>query len=439
MTLTSAAVLALAPDASSASAAKGLIKPAKWPTLGHTDRAAWGECQGSGSKPYRTQVDISSPNPTFKCSCPSRKFPCKHGLALLLLRAEQPSLFGGQEPDWVIEWLDGRSQRAEKKEAKAAEPFDPLAAVKREQARWKKIDNGAAELGKFLCDQVGQGLATLSSEHLSGWRAMGTRMVDAQAPALGDRLNDLADLVGNAPDWPKQVLHGLGRLHLSVEAVQRREKLPELSQCDLRISLGWPIPTDQVVKVGERIEDLWHVVGLIEEDRDRNMIERRVWLQGKTSGRHALIQDFQVGGRGFETSWITGTAMHATLIFYPGTMPVRAILHGEATEAVLPPLTTLAVEENLEIAARRFGANPWTVAVPWSFTGAMPILKENKWWLQFEDGASFPMALGTNTGLALMACSGQEPIDIFGEWNGSIFAPLTAWNEEGATALGARA
>jgi SWIM zinc finger len=42
----------------------------------------WGLCAGSGKRPYQTVVDLTGP--AYKCSCPSRKFPCKHALALLL-------------------------------------------------------------------------------------------------------------------------------------------------------------------------------------------------------------------------------------------------------------------------------------------------------------------------------------------------------------------
>ena len=115
MALTLEAVAALAPDDASAKAAKGLTSAAKWPTLGANDQAVWGECQGSGSKPYQTQVDLSGP--AFKCSCPSRKFPCKHGLALLMLQAQSPTLFTATEvPAWVAEWVASRSEKAQKKE-----------------------------------------------------------------------------------------------------------------------------------------------------------------------------------------------------------------------------------------------------------------------------------------------------------------------------------
>ncbi|MBE5962915.1 MAG: SWIM zinc finger family protein, partial [Lachnospiraceae bacterium] len=42
-----------------------------------------GECMGSGKKPYITSVDFFVPEaPVFRCTCPSRQFPCKHGLAI---------------------------------------------------------------------------------------------------------------------------------------------------------------------------------------------------------------------------------------------------------------------------------------------------------------------------------------------------------------------
>ena len=89
MQFSAESVLALAPDAASAKAANGLTKPGQWPLLGANEAALWGECQGSST--YQTQVDLAGPS--FRCSCPSRKFPCKHGLALLLCSAQRP-------PNW---------------------------------------------------------------------------------------------------------------------------------------------------------------------------------------------------------------------------------------------------------------------------------------------------------------------------------------------------
>ncbi len=73
----------LAPDQASLSAALKLMKPAQWPILSWGDEGAlvWGECQGSGAAPYR--VVVVPADLGYKCTCPSRKFPCKHVVAFV--------------------------------------------------------------------------------------------------------------------------------------------------------------------------------------------------------------------------------------------------------------------------------------------------------------------------------------------------------------------
>jgi uncharacterized Zn finger protein len=120
MQLTEQQVLALAPDSSSAANGKKLMSASKWVSSGKNAQALWGECQGSGSKPYQTQIDLS--DFASKCSCPSRKFPCKHALGLLLFAAaDAQKIAEAAPPDWVSAWLDKRTATAIKKEEKAAE------------------------------------------------------------------------------------------------------------------------------------------------------------------------------------------------------------------------------------------------------------------------------------------------------------------------------
>src|SRR5689334_2162700 len=94
-------VRALAPDSSSFSAARPLA--GRWRETGSYDSALWGFCQGSGAKPYQTVVDVSGP--AYKCSCPSRKFPCKHALSLLLLWSSGQVPTAGAIPAFVGEWV----------------------------------------------------------------------------------------------------------------------------------------------------------------------------------------------------------------------------------------------------------------------------------------------------------------------------------------------
>ncbi|WP_290054444.1 SWIM zinc finger family protein, partial [Nocardia nova] len=107
-------VLALAPDAASVSAARKLT--AAWLGTGVHGSALWGQCKGSGAKPYQTIVDLSGP--AYRCSCPSRKFPCKHALSLLLLWSQGTVAASDAPADFAAEWLADRAARA----AKPAEP-----------------------------------------------------------------------------------------------------------------------------------------------------------------------------------------------------------------------------------------------------------------------------------------------------------------------------
>src|SRR6185312_11440125 len=102
----------MAPDAGAAKAGRDLATGRKWRSIARRgDVAVWGECQGSGASPYQTQVDLHGP--AFRCSCPSRKFPCKHGLGLLLLLSADPAAFtDAQPPEWVAAWLASRAERA---------------------------------------------------------------------------------------------------------------------------------------------------------------------------------------------------------------------------------------------------------------------------------------------------------------------------------------
>ena len=110
--LTVEQVLALAPDASAAAAGRKLSAPSPWKGLAGSSRAIWGECQGSAL--YQVRVDLA--DYVAKCSCPSRKFPCKHAIGLLLLARER-AFPQSDEPDWVASWLAARASAATRKQS----------------------------------------------------------------------------------------------------------------------------------------------------------------------------------------------------------------------------------------------------------------------------------------------------------------------------------
>lgn len=435
MTLTTEAVLALAPDGASAKSARELVVPSKWPLLGANESAAWGECQGSGAKPYQTQVDLSGP--AFRCSCPSRKFPCKHGLALLLLRAQNAAAFTStQAPAWVGEWLSSRAEKAQKKEdkqaARDAAPADPQAAEKRDAQRWQRIEGAAQELQRWLVDQIARGLGALGDEGLQTWHTMSRRMVDAQAPGLGQRVREAADAVRREPDWPERTLERLGLLQLACDAFARRAQLPADVQADLRVVAGWPLDRAEVLAQGERVADRWCVLGSVTEERDDKLTERRVWLHGERSGRRAWLLDHAFGGRGFEHAWLVGTAVDATMVFFPGASALRALpadAPGAPGSARWPDGSR---EDEWLAVARRVAACPWVNLHPLVLRDVVPLRTGERNELVGQ-GRALPLAIGDADAWTLLAAAGGRPLHLMGEWNGHRLTPLAAWSGDAGT------
>lgn len=421
----------LSPDDASFKAAKGLVIPAKWPLLAVNDSALWGECQGSGSKPYQVQVDKSGP--AFKCSCPSRKFPCKHGLALLLLRNQHADKFTQTEsPSWVNDWVNSRHEKTETKAAKKAEaestPADPAAKAKREQNRQQRMLAGLDELELWLKDQIRQGLAQLNSQKQFG-EQLAARMVDAQLSGIAYRIRQWPAIIMRNNLWPENVLAEFGQLQLLIDGVRRLHELPESTQADLYSILGVATDKETLLNQGEKISDAWLVLGQHVFEQDRLWV-RRVWLRARISGRFALLLDFSHGTRNFEQVFLTGSWINADLIFYPGNSSLRAMLVDKPTQTESAIPAEPAVSENLDALARQFAANPWQTPQPFMLTNVLPHYENNKWTFIAHDGETFSGNLNEESAWQLLAESGGKPLNIFGEWEANQIKPLSAWRNE---------
>jgi hypothetical protein len=334
MEWTTEQVLALAPDASAAKSGKDLSIPRKWKTLGANSACAWGSIQGSGETPYQTSIDFSGP--AFKCSCPSRKFPCKHSLALLLIVAQQPSALSEKEPaPWTVEWLAKRSEKEEKKatkQAKASEPRDSEAEAKaavsvekRAAARDAKVSAGLIELKVWLSDLVRTGFASLPGKPSSFWTVPAARLFDAQVPGLARRVGSLDGITASGDHWPSRLLRSCAILHLASEAwVRVPELLPEV-QADLRATLGFTANQDDVLCVSG-IEDQWLVLGNRVETDERLRVQR-TWLFGIDSKRLALCLSFSAGpNQPLDVTLPPGALIDAELVYFPSAWPMRALV-----------------------------------------------------------------------------------------------------------------
>jgi hypothetical protein len=437
MSWTTEQILALAPDAASAKSGQGLATDRKWQNFARSappnHQVIWGECQGSGSKPYRTQIDLTEP--AFRCSCPSRKFPCKHGLGLFLLLAQSPDGFAeAAAPDWVMEWLDGRQQRQAKKQEKAAEVAasiaDPTAQAKRHEKRAQKVAAGVGELRQWLEDLVRRGLATAPEMAYGQWDQVAARMVDAQASGLARRVQLMAGTAHSGAGWPDRLLGQLGELNLLLESYQRIETLPPPLQADVRLQIGWTMTQEEVLLNAEQVvSDRWLILGQRDEQEDRLRI-RRIWLRGETSQRVALILLFAHGQQPFEVTLLPGIVVPAELAFFPSAYPQRAIVKSRAadpTPMTLPPESCATVEQVFGIYSQALSQSPWIERLVVSLDAMTVMASHEQWYLRDREHHGLPIAASYSAIFELVALAGGYPIGITGEWDGRAFYPLSAW------------
>lgn len=431
---TTDAVLALAPDASSAKSAQGLANARQWLTLGRDDISIWGEIKGSGATPYQARIDLREP--AFKCSCPSRKFPCKHGLALFLVRVREEGAFTAQAaPQWVTEWIAGRTERTDRKESArtdASEP-DPVAKARRTEQRDKRIDGGVDQLHLWMGDLVRMGLASARTQPSDFWRVIASRLVDAQAPGLGRLVRRLEEDVQSGPGWEDRAMVGIARLELLRSAMKRASDLPPELAADVRAAVGIATGQEQLSAVPD-VADCWLVLGWTNAQEDRLTV-RRTWLHGMETQRSALLLDFAIGSQAMAAPMTVGKAFDATLAFHPFGLELRAAIRHRGntatTDIAMPGLATLV--EALSNYADALARCPWLDRYPLRLGRVRAYVDhsasdEPSAFLLDADDSRIRLPRSCLHGWHLMAISGGREIGVFGEWDGETLNPLSAYD-----------
>ena len=410
-TYTAAQIAQLAPDAASNKAAAALGAN-KWPLLEKQGDALWGHCQGSGKNPYQTAVDLSA-EPAFKCSCPSRKFPCKHGLALLLRYAESPERFQeAAPPDWVTAWLEKRQQTRAAKAERADKPEkapDPAAQEKRRQARHAKAADGLADLQRWLEDQLRNGLAQ-RGEHYQQLHHLARRMNDAQLPGIAARLQHAASLPATAHET---LLAAYTTLYLLADTYTRYDRLDPDWQAEITARLGIPVAKETVLQNPPQ-RDHWHNIGSHRLDLDRGEAHCH-WLYGSHSGRYAYILEFRIPGAPPQAAPVLpGTAYDGELCYYPGIAPQRAQPREWQALLTLPPLpdgdhTLAALTARLQAAQRD---NPFRSMTPGRLDN-IRLYRLGDDYALGDDTGHLPLVHPGDETAALLAHTGGNPFTAF--------------------------
>lgn len=374
-------------------------------------------------------VAVHLENQNLYCTCPFRPKPCIHALALrALLEREGEAIFApvGELPVWVSALLNGLP-------ANALSPVFSLqkASAAKLQRRFERLERAAGgfeDLEAWLLDTARRGLATVVSEDTRWYEGIASRMADASMTGLSRTLRLIGQIPTTAPDWAEQAAAVIADCYLAVRAFRKREVLPAALLYDLQNFIGISMKKEEVLASGEQMPDVWAVLGQIEEPLEDKLAVRRSWLMGGQTGRYALLLDFSFGNTGFPPGFEPGCIRQGTLAFYPSAFPQRALAIGDFVSVPkeieklpgFPDFDTFAQNWATALAAQ-----PWLQLLPAVLSEVIPQVQGKSFFLVDKNEKSLRLDVAENVGWRLVALSGGFPVSLFGEWDGSVFRPLS--------------
>lgn len=162
----------------------------------------FGDCYGSGSKPYNASVDLSGDTPVFRCSCPSRQIPCKHCIALMYDWVAEKEFTVEDIPEDIARKREKIEKRAEKAASsdteKAASKPNKSAAAK----KLKKQREGLELAEKFVHDVLENGIGSLNKAACDQYDALAKQLGDYYLPEPQAMMYEIIQAVRTISEVP---------------------------------------------------------------------------------------------------------------------------------------------------------------------------------------------------------------------------------------------
>ncbi|MSU77544.1 MAG: SWIM zinc finger family protein [Gemmataceae bacterium] len=313
--LDDAYVDAAAPNPDAIKNGRGLVLKNKFTAyhISEDESILFGECQGSGKEPYRCSCDFArADQPTHRCSCPSRQFPCKHCLGLMYAYVQKKAFKAAAVPDDLQGKREKIQARVEKKQADADKPrqVNLGALAKKVKAQLAGID----VLERLTADLIRVGIGNMNAKLAAGMEEQAKQLGNAYLPGAQAALHNYTRLFavddGSFTDQPSQqreriyseALDQLSRLHALVKQgrayLQRRLDDPELKpETDSAIAawLGhaWHLGELKDAGLVETTAELVQLAFNTHDDVARKeYIDTGVWMT-LGNGRIRLTQNFR--------------------------------------------------------------------------------------------------------------------------------------------------
>ncbi len=167
------------PNAAAIANGRGLIVKGKFVGLHQSDDKSviFGECRGSGASNYICSCDFIEPaKPVYRCTCPSRQFPCKHSIGLMLAWVDGKTFKVSAVPEDILSKREKIEKRVEKKKEDNEKPIkvNKSALAKKIKAQLDGLDL----LEQLTLDLVRTGMGNTSAKTAS--------QIEEQAKQLGN-------------------------------------------------------------------------------------------------------------------------------------------------------------------------------------------------------------------------------------------------------------
>lgn len=186
--ITEQQIMALAPNPAAAANGKKISQKGGFVRLERSadDSFFLGECTGSGAKNYITSADFLDPGqPVFRCTCPSRQFPCKHSLALLYEMLSGKDFSVCDTPEDILQKRQKKEARAAKAAEKETEKQEKAPKKVNKAARLKKLQKqleGLELTEKLIRELMTAGLGSMGGASLPTYRALAKQLGDHYLP-----------------------------------------------------------------------------------------------------------------------------------------------------------------------------------------------------------------------------------------------------------------
>lgn len=264
------------------------------------DTLFWADCAGSGKNPYHTSVDfIDETSPVFRCSCPSRQFPCKHAIGLTFEILQEKEFKVAEIPNDLAEKRSKQAAKKAKKEQSLSnnESTEKTSKKTNNAAKAKKIKKQLEGLDKaeqLIIDLLSHGVGTLAGTSAKTYQTLAKDLSSYYLTGVQTAFlrlsNEIEKLNNNNQDY-QEIIRILIWLNAMVQKSRAflNQKLEnknyDVEDNELYEALGGVWKLEELEKIGSFKENAQLIqlsFDVLFDEAKKEYIDRGYWIDVQT-------------------------------------------------------------------------------------------------------------------------------------------------------------